>query len=122
MEVFNTIVGIVGVLVGIASLVVGIKALYNTSLIKREQAKEIEAAHDIAIFESYMPRAAIIEKPNQQGTGILLLQLEKYEDLIDYLREHPDEKVITSEYDGKGPYNKVEVAKFGFVGMNDEEI
>ena len=111
MDCFNSIMGVVGVLISFVSMIIGIVALRNTSLIKREQAKEIEAAHDISIFQSAMPRAAIIEKPNEVGMGIVFLQLENYEELVDYLREHPDEKVITSQYNESGPYNKVEVKR-----------
>lgn len=98
-------------IVGVASLIVGIIALKNTSLIKQEQAREIEAAQEIAIFNSSMPRAAIIEKTNHAGVGIVFLQVENCDSLVDYLREHPDEKVVTSQFGGTGPYNKVEVAK-----------
>ena len=111
MECFNTVIGVIGVLIGIASLVIGAVSLKNTTLIKREQAREIEAAHDIAIFHSAMPRAAIIEKPNEAGRGIVFLKVENYEDLLDYLREHPGAEVITSQYNGSGPYNRVEVSR-----------
>ena len=111
MDTFNTIVGIIGVAIGIAGLIVGIVSLKNTTLIKRKQAREIEAAHDIAIYNSDMPRTATIERPNPKGVGIVLLQFENVNDLLDYMQEHPDEKVITTKYKGKGPYNKVEVMK-----------
>ncbi len=106
-------ISILSFFVGVAGLIVGIIALKNTSLIKKEQAREIEAAQEIAIFNSNMPRAAIIEKPNHAGVGIVFLQVENNESLLDYLRQHPDEKVVTSQYGGNGPYNKVEVAKIG---------
>lgn len=97
-----------GLLIGVCSLVVGIKALKNTAIIKREQIKEIEAAQELAIQESIAPRAAIIEKPNDAGMGILFLNVRNYSDLIEHLQAHPDEKVITENYSGSGPYNKVE--------------
>ena len=111
MDMFNTIVGIIGVAIGVAGFIVGIVSLKNTTLIKREQAREIEAAHDSAIYNSDMPRTATIERPNPEGVGIVLLQFENVNDLLDYMREHPNEKVITTKYRGKGPYNKVEAMK-----------
>ena len=111
MNCILNVISILSFFVGVAGLIVGIIALKNTSLIKKEQAREIEAAQEIAIFNSNMPRAAIIEKPNPAGVGIVFLQVENNESLLDYLREHPDEKVVTSQYGGNGPYNKVEVAK-----------
>ena len=111
MNCILNVISILSFFVGVAGLIVGIIALKNTSLIKKEQAREIEAAQEIAIFNSNMPRAAIIEKPNHAGVGIVFLQVENNESLLDYLREHPDEKVVTSQYGGNGPYNKVEVAK-----------
>lgn len=105
------VISILSFFIGIASLIVGIIALNNTSLIRREQASEIQAAQEIAIFNSNAPRAAIIEKPNDAGMGIVFLQIENYDSLIDYLREHPNEKAVTSQFGGNGPYNKVEVQK-----------
>lgn len=111
LNIAINIISILSFLVSVVSLVVGIIAMNNTSLIKKEQAREIEAAQEIAIFNSNMPRAAILEKPNHAGMGIVFLQVENYDTLVDYLREHPDEKVVTSKYGGNGPYNKVEVEK-----------
>ena len=96
---------------GFVGMITGTLSLINTALIKRKQIKEIEAAKEIAIFNSDMPRAAIIEKPNKTGIGLVFLRLENQEELANYLNKNPNCKVITAEYCGGGIYNKLEVLK-----------
>lgn len=96
---------------GFVGMIIGALSFINTVLIKRKQIKEIGAAKEIAIFNSDMPRAAIIEKPNESGVGLLFLRLENQEELTNYLNKNQSCKVITAEYGGCGIYNKVEVLK-----------
>ena len=108
MSTANTIATWVGLVLSAASLVVGIISLINTTLIKRKQIMEIEAAKEIAIFNSDMPRAAIIERPNDSGKGLVFVPIENNEGLLDYLRDHPNERIAPKDYKSC-KYNKIEI-------------
>lgn len=114
MDLISTITDDWGRLFSLIGVVIGVVALINTCIIKKKQIKEIEAAKEVAIFKSDMPRAAIIEKPNDAGVGIVLLQFESISDLLNYTNDNPNCKVVTSQYGGDEPYNKIEVLRLKY--------